>query len=92
VALFGASSLSLQRRALYLSTPASKACMHDVLQAMEGKGSLTRCTLRKCAASPPGHMAPERAGVVQVVGPVNVNLQHCYVEVGGWEACEGSIS
>jgi hypothetical protein len=62
--------------------PVRPGCL-GVVQAMEGKGSLTRCTLRKSAASPPAHMTPVRVGAVQLSGPASVNLQHCYVEVGG---------
>jgi hypothetical protein len=52
------------------------------LQVGNGEVSLTRCTLRKCAASPPGYMAAERWGAVLLAGPAAVTLQHCYVEVG----------
>jgi hypothetical protein len=55
--------------------------MH-ALQANQGKISLARCTLRKCAASPPGYMACDRWGAVMLNGPAAVTLQHCYVEVG----------
>jgi hypothetical protein len=55
------------------------------VQATSGQMKLTRCTLRKCSTSPPGHMPPDRKGAIQLTGPATVTVQHCYVEVCvGW--------
>jgi hypothetical protein len=54
------------------------------LQVDDGKPSLTRCTLRKCAASLPGHMACDRRGAVWLTGPAAVTMQHC---MWRWVCC-----
>jgi hypothetical protein len=54
-----------------------------VLQVYWGQTKLTRCTVRKCGASPAEQlMLPDRRGAVQLSGPGTLDLQHCYVEVG----------
>jgi hypothetical protein len=53
------------------------------LQAGHGESTLTRCTLRKHASSPASLVNDSRSGGVCLIGPANVTVEHCYVEVGG---------